>query len=327
MASHIPLAMGFQGVAVDHLPRDHFFVSGTSLAMRALERVMAQVAATDIPILLVGESGTGKEEIAVRIHQISGRQTDGLIKLICASLTTEFLDELIRDSNGTDASGKPWVDATVFLDEVAELNPNCQARLLHSLPNGDAIQNASVLCGRVISATSHDIEEEVRAGRFRKELYYRLKGVTLRLPTLRERKEDIPALVDIFLTKHSGLLGLPRPAVSPRTIRVLQDYAWPGNIRELENVVKEMVAVGDETVALSDLLPVVSLNGGAGITSERISLKEAGRAASRHAERDLIQRVLTQVRWNRKRAAQELQISYKALLYKLKQMGLDGSNV
>ncbi len=292
--------------------------------MRALERVMAQVAATDIPVLLVGESGTGKEEIAVRIHQISGRQTGGLLKLICSSLTADVLEGLIRESLGTDASGKSSAASTVFLDEVAELNPNCQARLLHSLPNGDAIQNASVLRGRVISATCHDIEEEVRAGRFRKELYYRLKGICLRLPPLRERREDIPALVEIFLTKHSGHLGLPRPAVNPRTIRLMQEYPWPGNIRELENVVKKLVAVGDETVALADLNLGTSLAGGSANVSERISLKEAARAASRQAERELIQRVLTRVRWNRKRAAEELQISYKALLYKLKQVGLDG---
>lgn len=327
MASHIPLAMGFQGVAVDRVPPDHYFVSGSSLAMRALERVVAQVAATDIPVLLVGESGTGKEEIAVRVHQLSGRQTGGLIKLICASLTTEVLDELIRKSNGNGKSLKALAGATVFLDEVAELNPGCQGRLLHCLPNDDAIQGASILHGRVISATSHDIEEEVRAGRFRKELYYRLKGVSLRLPPLRERKEDIPALVEIFLTKHSRLLGLPRPEVSPRTVRLLQDYAWPGNVRELEHAVKRMVAVGDEAVALSDLNPAASANGGDAALSERISLKDAARAASRQAERELIQRVLTRVRWNRKRAAQELQISYKALLYKLKQMGLDGTNV
>jgi two-component system response regulator AtoC len=215
---------------------------------------------------------------------------------------------------------------TIFLDEVAELNSNCQARLLHYLPNGDAIQNAGVLHGRVISATCHDIDEEVRAGRFRKELYYRLKGVSMRLPPLRERKEDIPSLVDIFLTKHSGLLGLPRPAVSPRTLRLLQDYSWPGNIRELENVVKKIVAVADESAALSDLDSTGALGQAGMHPAERISLKEAGRAASRQAERELIQRVLTRVRWNRKRAAQELQISYKALLYKLKQMGLDGSN-
>ena len=130
----------------------------------------------------------------------------------------------------------------------------------------------------------------------------------------------------MFLSKHSELLGLPRPTVSARTIRLLQEHAWPGNIRELENVVKKLVAVGDETVAISDLNTVASLVGPGANQFERVSLKETARAASRQAERELIQRVLTRVRWNRKRAAQELQISYKALLYKLKQMGLDGSD-
>ncbi len=292
--------------------------------MQAIERVMAQVALTDIPLLLIGESGAGKEELAVRIHEISGRQAGGLVKLICASLTIENLEDLIRDTQRMESTGNPTPGATVFLDEVAELNSNCQVRLLHWLPNGDAIQNTGMLNGRVISSTSQDIEEEVRAGRFRKELYYRLKGVSLRLPPLRERKEDIPALVEFFLTKHSELMGLPRPSVGPRTIRLMQDYSWPGNIRELENIVKKMVAVGDENAALSDLDTAALLGGPGTVHPERVSLKEAARAASRQAERELIQRVLTRVRWNRKRAAQELQVSYKALLYKLKQMGLDG---
>lgn len=327
MASHLSLAMGFHGVAISHVPHHHYFVPGNSMVMQALEHVMAQIAMTDIPVLLIGESGTGKEELAVRIHHLSGRKTGGLIKLICASLTGEALSELIRETNGAADTANGSTGVTVFLDEVTELNPNSQSRLLYSLPDGDGIQTASLLRGRVISSTSQDLEEEVRGGRFRKELYYRLKGVSLRLPPLRERKEDIPALVEIFLTKHSTMLGLPRPAVSPRTIRLLQDYDWPGNIRELENVVKKLVAVGDETAALSDFDPVHLPTGGTAHLSERISLKDAARAASRQAERELIQRVLTRVRWNRKRAALELQISYKALLYKLKQMELDGPNV
>ena len=327
MASHISPATAIHGMALGRLPRQHYFVPGTSLAMQALERVMAQVAMTDIPVLLCGESGTGKEELAFRIHQISGRQTRGLIKLICASLTGEALGELIRETDGGANAENPPTGITVFLDEVTELNPHCQSRLLYSLPEGDAIPTSALLRGRVISSTSQDLEEEVRSGRFRKELYYRLKGVSLRLPPLRERKEDIAALVEIFLTKHSEMLALPKPAVSPRTLHLMHEYNWPGNIRELENVVKKLVAVGDETAALSDLGGVGSSTGGAPDHSEKVSLKEAARAASRQAERELIQLVLTRVRWNRKRAAQELQISYKALLYKLKQMGLDGSNV
>jgi two-component system response regulator AtoC len=319
--------MGIQGVALSHVPRDHFFVSGTSATMRALERVIANISRTDIPVLLVGESGTGKEEVAVRIHQMSRRQSGSFVKLICASLTSELLDELTREINESEGAMNPAADGTLFLDEVSELSPGCQARLLHSLPDGDAVPNARVLRARIISSTSQDIEEEVRAGRFRKELYYRLKGISLRLPPLRERQEDVPALVDFFLAKHSELLARPRPPVSPHTIRLMQEYAWPGNIRELENVVKKLVAVGDETVTFPDLHAGAALVSGAAVSGGQVSLKEAARAASRQAERELIQQVLTRVRWNRKRAAQELQISYKALLYKLKQMGLDGSGL
>jgi DNA-binding NtrC family response regulator len=327
MASQVPLAMGFQGVALSHVPRDHFFVSGTSATMRALERVMANIARTDIPILLVGESGTGKEEVAVRIHQMSRRQSKGFVKLICASLTSELLDQLAPEVGESGGVAYTAADGTLFFDEVSELGPNCQARLLHCLPDGDAVPNARVLRARIISSTSLDIEQEVRTGRFRKELYYRLKGISLRLPPLRERKEDVPALVDFFLAKHSELLARPRPPVSPHTIRLMQEYPWPGNIRELENVVKKLVAVGDETVTFSDLHAGAASVAGSSASSGPVSLKEAARAASRQAERELIQQVLTRVRWNRKRAAQELQISYKALLYKLKQMGLDGSGL
>jgi len=322
MASRVPLTIGMQSVAGGEA-RHHGFVSGKNVAMRALEHVIANIALTDIPVLLTGESGTGKEEVALRIHQMSRRQSGRFVKLICASLTVELVDELTRAAADSDAMAGSAADGTLFLDEVSELSSSCQSRLLHALPDGDAIPNARVLRARIISATSQDIEEEVRAGHFRKELYYRLKGISLRLPPLRERSDDIPALVDFFLSKHSALLGRPRPQVSAETLRMMQEYSWPGNIRELENVVKKLVAVGDEKVMLSDLDPLAApAPGGAG-QSERISLKEAARAASRHAERELIQQVLTRVRWNRKRAARELQISYKALLYKLKQMGLD----
>jgi two-component system response regulator AtoC len=327
MASHLSLSSGIQGVAISNAVRDHFFVTGSNPAMRALERVITNIALTDIPILLTGESGTGKEEVAVRIHQLSPRQNEPFVKLICASLTADLLDELTREFGNGEASSDLALQGTVFFDELCELNGNSQAKLLHALPDGDAIPNARSLRARIISATSQEIEEEVRAGHFRKELYYRLKGVCLRLPPLRERKEDIPALVDFFLGKHSALLGRPRPPVGTLTLRMMQDHEWPGNIRELENVIKKLVAVGDESAALADLDSGPTGRAGPTAATEKISLKEAGRAASRQAERELIQQVLTRVRWNRKRAARELQISYKALLYKLKQMGLDGTGL
>jgi two-component system response regulator AtoC len=323
MASQVPLNAGMPSAAVANALREHFFVSGTNPAMRALERVMTNIALTDIPVLLMGESGSGKEEVALRIHQLSRRQDQPFIKMICASLAPDHLEELARELTEVTESGAPALQGTVFFDELSELSVSCQIKLLHVLPDGDAVPNALLLRARVISSTSQGVEEEVRSGHFRKELYYRLKGACLRLPPLRERHEDIPALVDFFLTKHSALLGRSRPEVSAATLRLMQAYDWPGNIRELENVIKKLVALGDESAAVSDLR---AESAGQGATTERVSLKETARAASRQAERELIQRVLNRVRWNRKRAAQELQISYKALLYKLKQTGLDGSH-
>ena len=323
MASQVPLNVGMPGETVTSTLREHFFVSGTNPAMRAFERVVTNIALTDIPVLLVGESGAGKEEVAVRIHQLSRRQDEPFIKMICASLLPDHLEELARELTEATEAGAPALHGTVFFDELSELSASCQIKLLHVLADGDAVPNTRLLRARVISSTSQGVEEEVRSGHFRKELYYRLKGACLRLPPLRERAEDIPSLVDYFLTKHSSLLGRSRPDVSAATLRLMQAYDWPGNIRELENVIKKLVALGDESVAVADLRAETS---GQGMTTERISLKETARAASRQAERELIQRVLNRVRWNRKRAAQELQISYKALLYKLKQTGLDGSH-
>jgi two-component system response regulator AtoC len=188
-------------------------------------------------------------------------------------------------------------------------------------------------------------------GRFREELYYRINGVLLRLPPLRNRKEDIPALLDFFLKKYASLFARPVPEVSPGGMQLLLDHSWPGNIRELENVARKMVAFGDEQLALHDLSAVKPLKSSEALprhanssSSSSISrpsspskllrndaspirsLKEAAREASRHAERTLILSQLERTHWNRKRTARELQISYKALLYKLKQLGLVGSS-
>jgi transcriptional regulator with PAS, ATPase and Fis domain len=177
----------------------------------------------------------------------------------------------------------------------------------------------------VISTTNRNLDDEMRAGRFRSELYYRINGVCLRLPPLRDRKEDIPLLVEAFLTKYAAEFGRSRPSLSPRALRMLLEYSWPGNIRELENAVKKIVALGAENLALPDMvaLPVEMRPE---ITETRsYSLKAAARAASREAEREMILEALARTRWNRKRAAQELQISYKSLLYKLKQICLPDS--
>jgi DNA-binding NtrC family response regulator len=178
----------------------------------------------------------------------------------------------------------------------------------------------------VISATSRGLDEDIRGGCFRSELFYRLNGVCLRLPPLRKRREDILPLADFLLTKHATQLVRPRPSLSGRTMRKFLDYSWPGNVRELENVVKNIVALGEEEIALSEISSVPAEKHKApAVVHGSHSLKAAARAASRETERDLILKALARTRWNRKRAAQELQISYKSLLYKLKQIGLQDS--
>jgi DNA-binding NtrC family response regulator len=182
--------------------------------------------------------------------------------------------------------------------------------------------------GRVISTTSKNLDEEMRASRFRSELYYRINGVCLRLPGLRDRKEDIPLMVEALIRKHASQLGRPCPSVSQRTLEIFRNHSWPGNIRELENVIKKMVALSDENLATEELArPAFEPRRNPTEEARSYSLKAAARAASREAERDLIMKALARTRWNRKRAAQELQISYKSLLYKLKQIGFEDSEV
>lgn len=293
--------------------------------MQTLESVIAEIAPTNIPVLLVGESGTGKQMFADRIHLLSPRRDEALVKITCASMMPdEFSTELGHRGNGNAVKSTP---GTMIFDEIGELDAACQRSLLHALPDGETGTHPGVLTARVISTTSRNLDEEMRAGRFRSELFYRLNGVCLRLPPLRERKADIPLLAEAFLTKHAAELGRARPSLSPRTLAILLDHTWPGNVRELENVVKSMVALGDEELAVSQLASMRSETRPVTTNGRSDSLKVAARAASREAERELILKALGRTRWNRKRAAQELQISYKSLLYKLKQIGAEEPEV
>jgi len=290
--------------------------------MQALERTMAQVAPTDIPVLLVGETGTGKEVFARQIHRLSSRCSQPLVKAICASPAGEALTAHFAASNGQN-NGNQLRSGTLFLKEIAELDSGNQRTLLYALPEDGATSSAGSGGPRIISSTTRNLEEELRAGRFRTELYYRINGTCLRLPALRQRREDIAELVELFLPKYSSLLGRPRPAIASQELAVLEEYSWPGNIRELENVVKKMVVVNDAAAVLSELSKVPGECTAVAAGGKGSVLKTATRAASRRTERQLILEALNRTRWNRKRAARELQISYKALLYKLKQIGAE----
>jgi two-component system response regulator AtoC len=280
--------------------------------MRSVEAVMREVAQSEVPVLLLAENGAGKKATARRIHELSRRRGQNLHLFSCLNVkAVELGNPAIHD--GFEGGG------TVFLAEIAELSARDQSRLLQILSQ-ESSRNGQQAPVRLICGSARDLEAEVKAGNLREDLYYRISGVCLRIPPLRQRREDIPILMEHFLGKFGRDFQRSVPSLSEETQRLFQEYAWPGNVRELENAAKAIVALGDETVAMGGLRamlrrPQAETNGG------RISLKQAARAASREMEKALILRALTRTRWNRRRAAQDLQISYKALLYKLKQMG------
>ena len=302
---------------------DDRIIYGHSTIMQSLNAMVAEIAKTDIPILLTGETGTGKEVYARLIHRVSVLGGASLNKVCCAALDAgrllaEVREEFLSDNRTGEAAAR-----TVFLDGVHELDAACQKVLLSLLPDGEPKGRSGKTALRFISSTSRDLEKEVEGGRFRRELYFRINGATLRLPPLRERKEDIPALLEHFLAKHSNELKKDTPELNCDIRELLLSYDWPGNIRELENYAKKIVAVGDPTLALGNLRGSPATEPTAGKGAQISSLKAAARAASRRAERELILKVLEQTHWNRKRAARELQISYKSLLYKIKQIHVE----
>jgi DNA-binding NtrC family response regulator len=288
--------------------------------MRALERAVARIAPTNLPILLVGECGTGKAFLAQHIHQVSSRRDEPMVKTICSVLTGERVAAYFgsSDHNGSSSSAP----GTLFLKEISELSAESQRNLLYAIPEGD-FGNGGGSGPRLISSTTVDLEAEASAGRFRSELYYRLKGTCLHLPPLRERKEDLPKLCEVLLSKHAALQGRPQPNLDEEDLASLQEWSWPGNIRELENVIKQIVILSDPKLVLCDLMGGMKENGSHAPAANGRTLKEATRAASRRVEEQLILDALMKTRWNRKRAAQDLQISYKSLLSKLKQIGGD----
>jgi len=299
-------------------------VPGISSSIGGLQRAIPEIAPTDIPILILGESGTGKEVIASEIHRLSSQRKGPFLKFNCSCMSLDWLlgSEIQRTGNGVHQNG------TVLLDEVSQLDLAKQTLLLNLLLDRERGVPGSRVTSRIISTSTLDLAEEMRGGNFRDELYFRLNGICLRMPALRQRKEDIPSLFAAFLSKHSNLLGRQQPGIKNSTMDLLLQYSWPGNVRELENVAREIVVLGNDELALSGL--TVNDEGkppaegsSEGTNPKARSLKQAAREASREAERQLILESLERTHWNRKQSARELQISYKALLYKLKQLELE----
>ncbi|PYV56911.1 MAG: hypothetical protein DMG90_01160 [Acidobacteria bacterium] len=292
------------------------FCPGSSPNMQAVEELIRELGQSRVPVLLLAERGSGKKTVARKIHQATHSRVAGIFtSALCSELSISRLVEI--------AENRELEHGTLFLEEIAELPGDAQRQLLEILPTSDA--NGDSRKPRVIAGSTRELDAEVRAGRFREDLYYRISSVCLRLPPLRQRREDISALTRFFLAKFACEFHRQPPVLSEQSQRLFQDYAWPGNVRELKDAVRAIVALGDESVAMGGLRALLtSADAGNG---EPVSLKQAARAASREAEKQLILRVLTRTRWNRRRAAQELQISYKALLYKLKQIGYEGSEL
>ncbi len=290
-----------------------WLVQGPSPAIQAVVRIIDDLANSDVPVLLIGEKGAGKRAIAERIHGLSARREQPLLVLDSKRVSPE----MISADTGQAAIGLS--EGTIFLDEVSGLGESSQRGLLQRVSgsgNGHKWQpGARIICG-----TACDLEAEVRAGNFREDLYYRISAVSVRVPPLRQRREDIPQLVDGFLAKYASDFHRPVPELKAETRRFFEEYGWPGNLPELAAAAKAIVALGDDSLAMGGLRSLLAKSE-KGNGREKISLKEASKAASREAEKELILRVLNRTRWNRRRAAQELQISYKALLYKLKQIG------
>jgi two-component system response regulator AtoC len=298
----------------DHTPSELVFVEAVSASMRPVEAIIRELSQSDVPVLLLAEAGGGKHATARRIHEMSRRSAQPFRSFKCSTLNPEEFSVTESDIQAPSSVG------TIFLDELANLNASSQEYLRNALLQSPGTGGPSV--ARFICGSARDLEVEVKAGRLREDLYYRISGVCLRLPPLRQRKEDIPLLMAHFLRKYAEEFRRPIPELSAEMERLFQDYSWPGNLRELENAARLLVAVGDEHLAMGGLRAL--LHRPSGSNGGGISLKAASRAASHEAEKELILKVLTRTRWNRRRAAEELKISYKALLYKLKQIGYEG---
>jgi two-component system response regulator AtoC len=287
------------------------FIKSESPSAEALFRTLENLSRTDASVLILGESGTGKRALATEIHRMSGRPEGDFRAVNCASL----------DSNEALGFENLTRNRTVYLREIAEMSGQQQLKTMELFLNGNG-QAHSPSGVRLISSSQRNLHEDVRNGTFREDLYYRISNFCLCVPPLRQRREDIPLLAQHFADRYSNLLGRP-VEISPQVLQVFSAYSWPGNIRELEYIVRTIVAIGDENIALALIRGSGLKKIGRDSKLELLSLKQASREASRRAERELILSTLSRTHWNRKRAARELQISYKALLYKLKQIGVD----
>ena len=308
-----------------------------SAKMREVRQIVNEAAAVDVTVLVTGETGTGKDVVARAIHYLSTRRTGPFVKVNCAAVPHDLLEtELFGHERGAfTGAHKTKVGkfeaahaGTIFLDEIGDLHPALQAKLLHVLQDGDFARvggKSTVRVDvRVIAATNQDLERAVFERRFREDLYYRLNVIQISVPPLRERAEEIPSFIDYFVRRYSKLFRREGFALTRETMDRLLQHRYRGNVRELENLIKRLIVLGDPTLARVGLPARDPAEAPAPAAPPGLEapLRDIVRRASRAAERDAIRKVLDQTGWSRVRAAKALQISYRALLYKMKDVGL-----
>jgi len=313
-----------------------------STAMREIRAVIEQIGTTDVTVLIQGESGVGKEIVAREVHAVSNRVKAPFVKVNCAALPTNLLEsELFGYEKGafTGANCRKQGKfeqahgGTIFLDEIGEMCPSLQAKILQVLQDSEFTRlggNREVRVDvRVVCATNRSLVEMVSAGDFREDLFFRLNVVAIDIPALRERREEVPLLVETFMARYSALYERPHHGLSQHLIEAMNEYDFPGNVRELENMIKRVVVLENEDSVLADLRrPRMS-------RSERraeldailcemeesageLPLREVGRRFAMEIEREAIEHMLKLTGWNRKQAAARLGISYKTLLQKIR---------
>jgi two-component system response regulator AtoC len=324
----------------DQVTEDLSFLAASPQMVRIRQQIL-QIAPVDVPVFICGESGVGKEVVARMIHLRSKRRNQAFVKVNCAALPGELLEsELFGFEQGAFTGAvraKPGKfelanKGTIFLDEIAEMTTHLQAKLLHVLQDhqysrlgGRHMIDTDV---RVLAATNVDVQEAMKTGRFREDLYYRLNVLSIVVPPLRERTAEIPLLFRHFLEKYSEKFGKPSPGPSKHLLDAAVNYPWPGNLRELENFVKRYVILEDDEGSLRELVEMSSARQRTSPRQEPAlpreqSLKALVRGLKDEAEMEAIADALEKTRWCRKDAAKMLGISYKALLYKMRQFNLD----
>ena len=319
------------------LDDSHSFV-WSNKRMRELQAQASLVAKSDIPVLIMGESGTGKEILAMYTHKMSLRGERMFLKVNCAAMPADLLEsELFGYEQGafTGANkAKPGKfeicsGGTIFLDEIGEMPAILQAKLLQVLQDGTFSRLGSrapmKVDVRVIAATNINMKAAIAQKSFREDLYYRLNGFSLVIPPLRDRRAEIPILASHFIRKGAAKYGSKPLTLSHNLLDALTRYSWPGNSRELEHVINRFLILGDEMAILADLSPFSNLHAESSASQDQFKgagLKQLVRSLKGDAEAAAIERILEGNGWNRKAAANELQISYKALLYKIKQYDL-----